>query len=115
MNIFTRPAAFISRIAFVAVLLFCSTLVSAFGQTSRKGNDRLKPDSRKVRREAARYAAKNNAEDYVSSHLGLDNFSFRKGEPGYRPLTEEMQADMIYNGDVPVMNERKQSRKKTNK
>ena len=106
METFTKPVARLCRIAGAAFFLMQSALITAYGQISY-ASDRAKPDSRKVRREAARYAKKNNAEDYTGSHLDMKMFTFKKGEPAQPPVTPEMASDVIYNSDVPVQSERK--------
>ena len=67
-----------------------------------------KGDNRKIRREAAKY----KAEDVKESHLDLEKFSYKKGQAGSRPLTEEMEESVIYYGPNPVKAEKKSNKKK---
>jgi hypothetical protein len=79
---------------------------SSFGQISL--NDDEKANSRKIRREAKKY----EAEDVKESHLDMGKYSFKKGEAGQHPVTEEMEASVIYYGPNPVKAEKKTNRKR---
>ncbi len=65
-------------------------------------HDGSNPDTRKVRREAARY----KADGVKESHLDMKKFSYKKGEPGKRD-EGELAYDEIYQAPSPVTVTRK--------
>jgi len=96
-----------------SLFLICSLSVLSlpgFGQISFNNEDgNVRADSRKIRREAARY----KADDVKESHLDMDNFSFKKGEPGgKREQDDALADDEIYNAPNPLPKERKLFRRK---
>ncbi len=93
----------LSLLTFILMALACT---SSFAQISF--NDDSKPDSRKIRREMAKY----DAEDVKDSHLKVQKASFKKGEAAPRPLTEEMEESVIYYGPNPVKAEKNQNKRK---
>ena len=111
MKTFTAPFSGFGRIVIVALFLLSHLPFSSFGQISYT-YDRVKPDSRKVRKEAKKYTKKHQAEDYSVSHLNMKKYEFRKGEPAQGQMTEEMANDVIYHGVNPVKSERRLFRKK---
>ena len=96
---------------FQATLLavcFCSLLSeAAFAQISF-ADEHARPNSRKIRREAAKY----KADAVKDSHLNMDVYSYKKGEPGRKNTSEELETDEIYNGPNPVKPERRFFKKK---
>jgi len=96
----------VSQISLLAFILIQLASLSAFAQISL--NDDEKGNSRKIRREAKKY----EAEDVKESHLDMGKYSYKKGEPGPRQLTEDMESSVIYYGPNPVVTEKKQKRQK---
>ena len=96
----------VGQIATLAFILIQLAGFSSYAQISF--HDDEKANSRKIRREAKKY----QAEDVKESHLDMEKYSFKKGEAGPRPVTEEMETSVIYYGPNPVKAEKKLNRKK---
>jgi hypothetical protein len=94
--------------AMLLVVCFCSILSEAAFAQITFADDHVRPNSRKIRREAARY----KAEAVKDSHLNMDNYSYKRGEPGKRNTSEELETDEIYYGPNPVKPERRFFKKK---
>lgn len=93
-----------------SLVAFCLSAVvsnTAFGQISFE-SERDRADSRKIRREAARY----KAEAVKESHLNMDMYSYKRGAAGKKAKNDELETDEIYNGPNPVSNERRLFKKK---
>jgi hypothetical protein len=91
-------------------LAFCSLLVlsqAAFAQVTFAG-DHTRPNSRKIRREAAQY----KADAVKESHLNMAMYSYKRGESGRKNTSEELETDEIYNAPNPVKAERRFFKKK---
>lgn len=84
--------------ALALAIIFTSGLnLTAFGQISF-ADDNPKGDSRKIRKEAAKY----KADGVKESHLDMSHFSFKKGMPGKRE-EGELAYDEIYNAPNPIV------------
>jgi GH18 family chitinase len=91
----------------IAICLSAGISNAAFAQISFEG-ERSRADSRKIRREAARY----KADDVKDSHLNMGMYSYKRGAAGKKAKNEELETDEIYNGPNPVKNERRLFKKK---
>jgi hypothetical protein len=98
----------LAKAGFMAVLMATTLQLPAYAQISFDDETGKKADSRRIRREAAKY----KAEDVKESHLDMSKYSYKRGEPGNRPVAEEMQYDDIYYGPNPIKKERKLFKKK---
>ena len=96
----------VSRISLLTLMLIKLASFSSFAQISFNDDD--KANSRKIRREAKKY----EAEGVKESHLDMGKYSYKKGEPGQRQVTEEMETSIIYYGPNPVVTEKKQKKQK---
>src|SRR5690606_12332917 len=92
-----------AKISLSALLLATTLNVPAYAQISFDDDSVRRADSRKIRREAARY----KADAVKESHLDMKKFSYKRGEPGNRAISEEMMYDDIYYGPNPIKKERK--------
>jgi hypothetical protein len=94
----------------MAVLLATIIQIPASAQISFNDDSGKRADSRKIRREAKKY----KADAVKESHLDMSNFSYKRGEPGNRPVSEELQYDEIYYGPnpLPAKKERKLFKKR---
>src|SRR5947209_19594361 len=89
--------------------LFSLLSVPGIGQISYNEDGNVRANSRKIRREAARY----KADDVKESHLDMNHFSFKKGEPGGKSQQDEALAgDEIYNAPNPLPKDRKLFKRK---
>ena len=73
----------------LAVLLTIGLQAPAFAQISFDDEASYKADSRKVRREAAKY----KADDVKESHLDMDKYSYKRGAFGNRKVNYQMATD----------------------
>jgi hypothetical protein len=98
----------LAKAGFMAALMATIFHAPVHAQISFNDESGRKADSRKIRREAARYKADNVKE----SHLDMDMYSYKRGAFGNRQVNEELASDEIYYGPNPVKKERKFFKKK---
>ena len=92
-----------SRIFFLTLIINSAISFSGFAQIAFDDYDsNTKPNSRKIRREAARY----NAGDVKDSHLNMDLYSYKRGEAGRQIKSEELETDEIYYAPNPIRKEK---------
>lgn len=92
MNIISLPAFFF-KTAFALIIITVSLNLQASAQIAYFGNSKLKAETKRNKREAARIES-----DYRETHLNTNYFTYKKGKASRkRVVVEEGWEDYMYN------------------
>lgn len=98
IRLFT-PAQKLSIIATIIFITSTYAVLPASAQISYLSSADVKAETRKSKREAARYEA-----DYKESHLNLADHSFKKGQSGRKSvMVQEIPADYNHDQEINII------------